>query len=159
MALQYLYCCLEQVKDGTALEFLLELMSTLKSEKGGASVVNIIKKSGLESRINEFFPSNNQQQTEENITDTFMAKDLKEIVTFRKAQAGQNAKKELQLMIKEAIDDEKSMKEIIAEVKDAISKNPGITEQDAVGMVSRIISLLIRTEAQCDETFSWRQWT
>ena len=35
-----------QVKDGTALEFLLETMATLKTEKGGPMVVNVIKKSG-----------------------------------------------------------------------------------------------------------------
>lgn len=55
------------MKDGTALEFLLELLSTLKSEKGGTSVINIIKKAGVEQRLVEFFPSNNQQQTEENV--------------------------------------------------------------------------------------------
>jgi hypothetical protein len=35
-----------QVKDGTALEFFLETMSTLKVEKGGPMVVNVVKKSG-----------------------------------------------------------------------------------------------------------------
>ena len=37
----------------------------------------------------EFFPASNQQQTEENLVKTFLARDLPEVVAFRKAQAGQ----------------------------------------------------------------------
>jgi hypothetical protein len=43
--------------------------------------------SGLEGRLMDFFPSVNQQQTEENFTKTFQSRDLAEIVTFRKQQA------------------------------------------------------------------------
>lgn len=43
--------------------------------------------SGLEGRLMEFFPSVNQQQTEENISKTFKSRDLAEVVTFRKQQA------------------------------------------------------------------------
>jgi hypothetical protein len=35
----------------------------------------------------EFFPSVNQQQTEENFKKTFESRDLAEIVAFRKQQA------------------------------------------------------------------------
>jgi hypothetical protein len=38
-----------QVKDGTALDFFLETMVTLKTEKGGQMVVNVVKKSGTVS--------------------------------------------------------------------------------------------------------------
>lgn len=124
-----------QVKDGTALEFFLEFLSCVKSEKGGTSVINVIKKSGLESRISDFFPSTSQQQADENINKTFMDKDLPEVVTFRKNQAGQNAKKELQLMIRDLIEDDKPVKEIIQEVKEAIAKTPGIQEHDAIVMI------------------------
>lgn len=71
------------------MEFFLDMLSTLKSEKGGASVINIIKKSGLDARISDFFPSSNHQQGDENISKTFITRNLQEIVTFRKAQAGQ----------------------------------------------------------------------
>ena len=40
-----------QVKDGTALDFFLETMVTLKTEKGGQMVVNVIKKSGMLARF------------------------------------------------------------------------------------------------------------
>ena len=44
----------------------------------------MIKKSGAENRLMEFFPSVNQQQTEENFAKCFHAKDLPEVVAFRK---------------------------------------------------------------------------
>merc|ERR1712109_30584 len=68
-----------QVKDGTALEFLMDLLSTLKSEKGGTAVTTVIKKSGAENRLMEFFPSINQQQTEENFKRVFADRDLPEV--------------------------------------------------------------------------------
>lgn len=124
-----------QVKDGTALEFLLEFLTTLKAEKGGTSLVNMIKKSGLETRLMDFFPITNHQQTEDNFARTFMSKDLPEIVSFRRAQAGNLAKKELQRLISYTIEEEKSVKEIVLEIKEATSKTNGIQEQDTVVMI------------------------
>lgn len=123
-----------QVKDGTALEFLLEMLSTLKAEKGGTSVINVIKKSGIESRLMEFFPSINQQQTEDNFAKTFNSRDLSEIVTFRKQQEAQSHRNVIQRMVREAIADEKPAKEIIVELKEATSKH-AIQEQDAIVMI------------------------
>jgi hypothetical protein len=123
-----------QVKDGTALEFLLDVLSTLKKEKGGQVLVSVIKKSGLESRLMEFFPSINQQQTEENLAKTFMARDLPEVVTFRKSQASQGLKNDLQRTVQDAIEEEKPVKDIILEVKEGMAKS-AIQEQNAVVMV------------------------
>ena len=123
-----------QVKDGLALEFLLDLLSTLKTEKGGTAVVNVVKKSGIESRLMEFFPSVNQQQTEDNFSKTFLSRDLPEIVSFRKAQAAQNTKNSLYRMVREAIEEEKPVKEIILEIKESLTRT-SIQEQDAVVMV------------------------
>ena len=58
--------------------------SNHQSEKGGAAVTTVIKKSGAENRLMEFFPASNQQQTEENFAKTFLARDLPEVVAFRK---------------------------------------------------------------------------
>ena len=129
------------MKDGLALEFLLELLSTLKTEKGGTAVVNVVKKSGTESRLMEFFPSVNQQQTEDNFSKTFLSRDLPEIVTFRKAQAAQNPKNSLHRMVREAIEDEKPVKEIILEIKDSMTRT-SIQEQDAIVMVCTCLVLV-----------------
>ena len=134
-----------QVKDGTALEFFLETLSTLKTEKGGAMVVNVIKKSGLEGRLMEFFPSVNQQQTEENFIKTFQTRDLAEIVTFRKQQAAAGTRSGVNKMLKEAIEEEKTPKEIVIELKDAVAKH-NLTEA-----VSRWVYLgaIINMQSDC----------
>ena len=43
---------------------------------------------------------------------------------------------ELQALVREAIEDERPTKEIVVEVKEAMGKTAGITEHDAVVMVS-----------------------
>jgi len=123
-----------QVKDGTALEFLMELLITLKSEKGGAAVTTVIKKSGAENRLMEFFPSVNQQQTEENFAKCFLAKDLPEVVAFRKQVAAANVRQDMTRTLSDAIADEKSGKEIISELKEFIAKT-GISEQEVAVLV------------------------
>ena len=64
--------------------YLIKPCFNFQSEKGGAAVTTVIKKSGAENRLMEFFPSLNQQQTEENFAKSFHAKDLPEVVAFRK---------------------------------------------------------------------------
>jgi len=123
-----------QVKDGTALQFLLELLCTLKSEKGGAAVTAVIKKSGAENRLMEFFPSNNQQQTEDNFKRVFAERDLPEVVAFRNQVAAANMRSEITKALNDAIADEKSAKDIIADVKEIVVKT-GIAEQDVVVLI------------------------
>ena len=116
------------------MEFLLECLATIKKEKGGTAIVNVIKKSGLDGRLMEFFPSINQQQTEDNVTKVFMNHDLAEVVSFRKQRAAQNLRQDVQEMLVDAIAQEKATKEIIVELKDAIAKG-GIQDYDATVLV------------------------
>ena len=124
-----------QVKDGLALNFFLEILTTLKGEKGSQGVSTIIKKSGLEAKLMDFFPPINQQQTEENFAKVFSEKNLGEVVTFRKQHAASENKNTVLRMVREAIEEEKTPKEIIIELKDSVSKN-NISEQDALVMVN-----------------------
>ena len=123
-----------QVKDGLALNFFLDILTTLKAEKGSAAVTTTIKKSGLDSRLMEFFPPINQQQTEENFAKTFQEKNLDEVVNFRKQYAANTNRNVVYKLIKEAIEDEKTPKEIIIEIRDINDKN-NISEQDTLIMV------------------------
>ena len=131
-----------QVKDGMALKFFLDTLVTLKAEKGGSAVSAVIKKSGIESRLMDFFPPTNQQQTEENFVKTFNEKGLGEVVAFRKQHAAAESRNTVLIMIKESIEDEKTPKEIIIELKDSVAKN-NITEQDALIMVMIFLKILI----------------
>lgn len=82
------------IKDGVALEFLLELFVTLKQERGIPTLITALKKGQLEGRLMEFFPMN--KRTEENLKKTFSERGLDDIVKLHKAQASQEAKRELQ---------------------------------------------------------------
>lgn len=82
------------IKDGVALEFLLELFVTLKQEKGVPALITYLKKGSLENRLMEFFPLN--KRSEENFSKTFSERGLDDIIKLHKAQASQEHKRELQ---------------------------------------------------------------
>merc|ERR550539_45364 len=123
-----------QVKDGMALKFFMDTLVTLKAEKGGNAVTTAIKRSGIESRLMEFFPPTGNQQTEENFIKTFKEKNLGEVVTFRKNYAAAESRNGVLLMIKDSIDEKRTPKEIVIELKDSVAKN-NISEQDALIMI------------------------
>lgn len=127
-----------QVKDGTALEFLMELLSTLKQEKGGQAVTILIKKSGVENRLMDFFPATNRQKTEENFAKSFEARDLTEVVNFRKNVEKTNVRNDLVRLVTDAINDEKSEKQIVAEIKEFVGKST-ITEQEVAVVIWQCI--------------------
>merc|ERR1712029_1017708 len=97
--------------------------------------------------MGEFFPSNNQQQTEENFRRVFAEKDLPEVVAFRNQVAAANIRSELTRSINEAIADEKSVKDIIADVKDIVVKT-GIAEQDVVVLIWQSVMTGVEQEGR-----------
>lgn len=72
------------VKDGLALDFLIEVMVTWKAEKGLQSLMTALKRGGLEGRLLEFLPSN--KRGDDNFKSTFEDKGLGEVVKLHKAQ-------------------------------------------------------------------------
>merc|ERR1712227_1111748 len=69
-----------QVKEGVALDFMLEVLRVIKTEKGATSVLSILKKSGLDNNLDQLFPSN--KRTAENMKNIFISADQQEIVTY-----------------------------------------------------------------------------
>lgn len=127
------------IKDGIALEFLVELFVTFKEEKGMSSLVQALKRGGLESRLMDFFPPN--KRTEEYLKSVFLDKGLTEIVKLHKAQASQEAKRELQQALLDDINDNKSHKEIIGDIKELAQKS-NIPEHEIISLIwSTIMSL------------------
>ena len=127
-----------QVKDGLAINFFLNVLVTIKAEKGGAAVLATVKKSGLDDKLINFFPATNQQQTDENFAKVFNEKNLGEVVQFRKQHAFAEHKSGILKMIKESVNEKRSPKEIIIELKDECVKHD-IAEQDTVVMVSQTL--------------------
>jgi len=109
------------VKDNIALDFVLEVFVTIKLEKGVNTVVSMLKKSGLDMKLMDYFPQNKRSQ--EIFEKAFMEKELGEVVKLQRSQASQEVKKELQKNIADFLADGKAVKEIINEVKDYSLKN------------------------------------
>jgi hypothetical protein len=117
------------VKDNVALEFLLGVLSTWKQEKGVSGIASSFKKSGLESKLMDFFPSN--KRTPEYFNSVFQERGLAEIVRLQKNQASQEIKNNLQKIVADSLDENKNAKEITAEVKEYSQKN-NLSESDIV---------------------------
>lgn len=109
------------IKDGIALEFLVELFVTIKLEKGITHLIQILKKGGLESKLMDFFPPN--KRSEEYLKQVFLDKGLTVVVKLHKAQASQEAKRELQQTLIDDINNEKPHSEITADIKEFAQKS------------------------------------
>ena len=128
------------VKDSLALEFLVEVFVTFKQEKGMSPLIQALKKGGVEGRLLEFCPIN--KRTEEYFRSVFMEKGLSDIVKLHKAQASQEAKRELQVILTDAINDQKAIDEIVVEMRDFAEKT-SIPEHEVVALVwSTIMSIV-----------------
>jgi len=121
-----------QVKEGVALDFMLEILRTIKTEKGATSVLSLLKKSGLDNNLDQLFPTN--KRTPENMKNTFISADQQEIVTYLAGMESVGAKKEVQRTLKTSINDEKPIKEIEMDLNEAVKKN-GLAEHEAVAMI------------------------
>nr|CAD7432608.1 unnamed protein product [Timema monikensis] len=119
-------------KDNLALEFLMEVFVTWKMEKGLASMMTALKKSGIEGRLMEFVPLN--KRTEDNFRSAFEERGLVDIVKLHKAQASQEAKKDLQIQLEDQLSEGRSTKDIVTDLKEVAIKN-GIPEHEVVALV------------------------
>ncbi|XP_069673995.1 protein krasavietz [Periplaneta americana] len=120
------------VKDNLALDFLMEVFVTWKQEKGLASLMTALKRGGIESRLMEFVPLN--KRTEEHFRAAFEDKGLADIVKLHKAQANQEAKRDLQVQLEEQLSEGRAIKDIVSDVKEIANKN-SIAEHEVVALV------------------------
>jgi len=121
-----------QVKESVALDFILDVFSTVKSEKGATAVISLLKKSGLETQLELLFPVN--KRTPENMKNSFLSAGLTEVVTYMAGQENAGAKKDIQRSLRNSINDQRPIKEIIAELKDSVKKN-NLQDTEVVSMI------------------------
>ena len=139
-----------QVKDSIALNFMIEVLNVVKTEKGSASVLNLLKKSGMDAMLTELFPTN--KRSSDNMKNHFVSAGLPEIVTYLSSIENAGAKKvngclskqcsshlhinyqELQRSLRNSISEGQSTKEIIAELRENVKKH-GLSEPEAVSMI------------------------
>jgi len=123
------------VKDNLALDFILEVFTVWKQERGVSNLVSGVKKSGLDSKLMDFFPLNKRGPEHfQYFKSAFEDRGLAEMVKLQKNQANQEVKNDLTEYLKEALNENKSPKEIIAEVKDYSIKN-NLEELDVLTII------------------------
>jgi len=121
-----------QVKESVALDFILDVLTTVKAEKGATAVISLLKKSGLETQLDLLFPVN--KRTPENMKNSFLSAGLTEVVTYMAGQENAGAKKDIQRSLRNSINDQRPIKEIIAELKDSVKKN-NLQDTEVVSMI------------------------
>lgn len=121
-----------QVKDSIALNFVLDIFATVKAEKGTNGVLTLLKRSGLETQLEQLFPAN--KRTPENIKNSFVSANLADIVTYLANMENAGAKKDIQRTLRSDIAEDKPVKEIIVDMRESVKKY-GLQEAEAVAMI------------------------
>ena len=70
---------------------MIEVLNVVKTEKGSASVLNLLKKSGMDTMLTELFPTN--KRSSDNMKNHFVTAGLPEIVTYLSSIENAGAKK------------------------------------------------------------------
>jgi len=121
-----------QVKDSVALHFILDILSTVKADKGSPAVITLLKKSSLDNQLDQLFPAN--KRTAENMKNSLINAQLGDVVTYMASQENAGAKKDMQRFLRSSISSEKPIKDIIADLQKSSEKN-GFQESEAVTMI------------------------
>ncbi|GIY39878.1 basic leucine zipper and W2 domain-containing protein 1 [Caerostris darwini] len=109
------------VKDGIALEFIIEVFKTWLGEKDSGAVWVSLRKAGLDTKLLEFLPTS--KRSIEFLSETFKSHGLTQLTNNLKAQENKSVKKELQVQVAELLKDNTAMDEIISHVKEQMKKN------------------------------------
>lgn len=108
------------VKDGLSVEFARALFHIWLQEKDVQNVSAALKRAGLESKLMELLPIN--KRTMEHFSAAFEGPELQPIVEFQRMKATTEVRKALQSKLEEMIQNEEPVKEIIAFVKERMTK-------------------------------------
>ncbi|XP_019870929.1 protein krasavietz isoform X2 [Aethina tumida] len=120
------------IKDHLALDFLIDMFKCWRQEKGVNSLHSAIKRSNIESHLISFVPDTKQSQLY--FRNAFQENGLEEILKLYNDQHLQLAKKELQVMLAEALAENRAQRDIIAEMKELAAKDQ-IQEHETVCII------------------------
>ncbi|CAH1112602.1 unnamed protein product [Psylliodes chrysocephalus] len=120
------------VKDHLALDFLIDVFKAWRQEKGVNSLYSAIKKSNIESHLTSFIPDTKQSQLY--FRNAFQDNGLEEILKLYNDQHQQLAKKELQVLLADSLNENKPLRDIINEIKE-IALRDNILEHETVCII------------------------
>jgi hypothetical protein len=120
------------VKDGLSIEFAQAMFKAWLLEKDVQNVATALKKAGIEAKLLELLPIN--KRTQENFESCFTAAGLEPIVEYQRSRASHEMRKGVQAKLEDMIHNEEPVKEMIAVVRDHMTKT-NMQEHEMVVMV------------------------
>lgn len=120
------------VKEGHALDFLVEVLKTWLNEKDPNTVWNSLRKSAVDNKLLEFLPAN--KRSSDTIIQTFESNGLNALVPYQKTKESEAKKIELQKKIAAHIKNKASSKEVVELVKVSNQKN-NLEESEVICLI------------------------
>lgn len=128
------------VKDGIAIEFIIEVFKTWLGEKDSNAVWGSLRKTGMDTRLLEFLPVS--KRSIENLSETFKSNGLAQLTDYLKAQENKNVKKELQQQVGELLKENVPQDEVIAFMKEQMKKNALLDHDVAVLLWNTLMTIV-----------------
>lgn len=109
------------VKEGISACFAVKMFKSWIAEKDANAVTSSLRKSSLDKRLLELFPSS--KQTADHFCKYFTEAGLKELADFLRVQQSLGTRKELQKELQDRLDQNVPIKEMVAYVKEEMKRN------------------------------------
>jgi len=109
------------VKEGIAFDFMIDILKVWLLEKESAAVWASLRKAGLDARLIDFLPAN--KRSIEHLAECFKSNGLNQLLIYLKAQENKSVKKDIQSQVKELLENNTPVEEIVITVKDQMKKN------------------------------------
>lgn len=118
------------IKDHLALDFIIDVFKSWRQDKGEYSLHSAIKKSNID--LMSFIPDTKQSQVY--FRNAFKDNGLGEILKLYNDQHQQEAKKQLQVLLADALQENKPQREIINEIKE-IANRENIKDYETISII------------------------
>lgn len=128
------------VKDGYALDFLVQVLQTWIVEKDPNTVWNSMRRAGVDNRLLDFLPPN--KRSSDTIIQTFQNNGLNLLVSFQKTKESEAKKNDLQKKIAAQIKNKANSKEIVELVKKSNEKN-NLDESEVVALIWKTLMSIV----------------
>lgn len=128
------------VKDGYALDFLIQVLQTWIVEKDPNTVWNSMRRAGVDNKLLDFLPPN--KRSSDTIIQTFQNNGLDLLVAFQKTKESEAKKSELQKKIAVQIKNKASSKEIIELIKESTQKN-NLDESEVIVLIWKTLMSIV----------------
>ncbi|KAJ3217778.1 hypothetical protein HDU67_007333 [Dinochytrium kinnereticum] len=134
------------VKEGSSLQFVTGVFQSYLQEQNIDHLSTLLKRSGLDDRMLEFFPPNKRQ--EEYLARHFEAEGLKSVVDFYKKRQGNAIKDIAKAQVKDMLEASKTQLEVATYVKQNMKLNSWTEPETLSLMFEAIMEVFWKSKAE-----------